>query len=83
MASINYARVFNQIHDVNAMLLFNQESKTVELDSPSWVYSPQVPTKFRGTTLKLSYKFDKKLLESQENNRLKPFEAAHIVWLSG
>lgn len=62
MASINYARVFNQIHDVNAMLLFNQESKTVELDSPSWVYSPQVPTKFRGTTLKLSYKYDSRYL---------------------
>lgn len=62
MASVNYARVFNEVHDINAMLLYNREETTVEYNSNSGVYAPQVPTKFLGTTLKLSYKYASKYL---------------------
>ncbi|MGI6242228.1 MAG: SusC/RagA family TonB-linked outer membrane protein [Prevotella sp.] len=62
MASINYARVFNEVHDVSAMLLYNREENTVEYNSNTWTFEPQVPTKFLGTTLKLSYKYDSKYL---------------------
>lgn len=62
LASINYARVFGEVHDVNAMLLYNQQSNTVEYNSNSFVYQPQVPTKFIGFTMKLSYKYSGKYL---------------------
>lgn len=56
LASLNYARVFNNVHDVSAMLLYNRESTTVEYTGE------KVPDKFTGTTLKLSYKYDGKYL---------------------
>lgn len=56
LASINYARVFNKVHDVNAMLLYNRQSDTNEKDDP------KVPTKFTGVTAKLSYKYASKYL---------------------
>ena len=56
MAFVNYARVFNDKHDVGAMLLYNLESKTQE-DS-----GEKVPSKFTGFTTKLSYKYKQRYL---------------------
>lgn len=57
LASINYAHVFNQVHDVSAMLLYNRQQNTVEYNSTTFTFTPQVPTKFIGTTMKISYKY--------------------------
>ena len=56
LASINYARVFNDIHDVNAMLLYNRESTTTENSGE------KVPDKFTGFTMKLGYKYKDRYL---------------------
>lgn len=56
LASINYARVFREAHDVNAMLLYNRESTTTESSGE------KVPDKFTGFTLKLSYKYKNRYL---------------------
>lgn len=56
LASINYARVFNKVHDVNVMLLYNRESTTTESSGE------KVPDKFTGFTAKLSYKYMNKYL---------------------
>lgn len=85
LASLNYDRVFNQVHDVSAMLLYNRESKTVES-------SASVPTKFLGTTLKLSYKYDSRYLidfnmayngsdRFQANHRYGFFPAVGAGWV--
>ncbi|MBQ3630652.1 MAG: TonB-dependent receptor [Prevotella sp.] len=62
MASLNYHRVFADAHDVEAMLFYNRESTTTELNTPGWVGAPKVPEKFMGTTLKLSYKYKNRYL---------------------
>ena len=55
-AFLNYARVFNEDHDVSGMLLFNRESTTNEN------IGQKVPEKFMGMTLKLGYKYKNKYL---------------------
>ena len=55
-AFLNYARVFNEDHDVSGMLLFNRESTTNEN------FGQKVPEKFMGMTLKLGYKYKNKYL---------------------
>lgn len=56
MAYLNYAHVFNEVHDINAMLLYNRESTTDEN------IGQKVPEKFVGLTAKLSYKYKNKYL---------------------
>ena len=56
LASINYARIFNNAHDVNAMLLYNRESTTTESSGE------KVPDKFTGFTLKMGYKYKNRYL---------------------
>lgn len=58
-ASLNYARVFNGDHDVNAMLLFNRQSTTVDKDGMT---SAAVPNNFLGYTLTMGYKYKSKYL---------------------
>lgn len=55
-AYLNYARVFNEAHDVSAMLLYNRESTTHEN------VGQKIPEKFMGMTLKLGYKYKNKYL---------------------
>ena len=55
-AFLNYARVFNEDHDVSGMILFNRESTTNEN------VGQKVPEKFMGMTLKLGYKYKNKYL---------------------
>lgn len=50
-ATLQYARIFNDVHDVSAMFLYNRESTTLES------FGQKVPEKFSGLTLKLSYKY--------------------------
>lgn len=54
-ASLDYARVFNEAHDVSGMFLYNRQSTTNEKDAA-------VPNNFEGYTLKLSYKYKNKYL---------------------
>lgn len=54
-AMLNYARLFNEAHDVNAMFLYNQQSSTNEKDA-------HVPNKFEGYSLKLGYNYKSKYL---------------------
>lgn len=54
-ASANYARVFDKVHDVNAMLLYNRQSNTNEKDAG-------VPYNFEGYSLALGYKYKNKYL---------------------
>lgn len=54
-ASLDYARVFNDVHDVNAMFLYNRQSTTNEKDAA-------VPNNFEGYTMKLGYKYKNKYL---------------------
>lgn len=54
-ASLNYARVFNGNHDVNAMFLYNRQSTTNEKDAA-------VPNNFEGYTLTMGYKYKSKYL---------------------
>lgn len=56
LASIDYTRVFNDVHDVNVMLLYNRESQTTESSGE------KVPDKFTGFTAKLSYKYKNRYL---------------------
>lgn len=58
-ASLNYARVFNGDHDVNAMFLFNRQSTTVDKDG---ITSAAVPNNFLGYTLTMGYKYKSKYL---------------------
>lgn len=58
-ASLNYARVFNGDHDVNAMFLFNRQSTTVDKDG---LTSAAVPNNFLGYTLTMGYKYKSKYL---------------------
>lgn len=53
--SLNYSRVFNEDHDVSAMLLYNRQSRTNE----SWA---SVPNNFEGYTLTTGYKYMNKYL---------------------
>jgi TonB-linked SusC/RagA family outer membrane protein len=50
-ASLNYARVFNQMHDISAMLLYNRQSNTNES-------AAAVPSNFEGYSASLSYKYN-------------------------
>jgi TonB-linked SusC/RagA family outer membrane protein len=52
---LNYDHVFNEVHDVSAMLLFNRQSDTNEA-------AAEVPTNFQGYTTKISYKYKNKYL---------------------
>ena len=54
-ASLNYARVFNDVHDVNVMFLYNRQSTTNEKDAG-------VPNNFEGYSGTLSYKYKNKYL---------------------
>lgn len=54
-ASLNYARVFNEDHDVNAMLLYNRQSQTNE-------GAAAVPANFEGYTSTIGYKYKGKYL---------------------
>lgn len=56
LGMINYARIFNNAHDVNLMLLYNRESTTTENSGQ------KVPEKFTGFTTKLSYKYKNRYL---------------------
>lgn len=58
-ASLNYARVFNNDHDVNAMFLYNSQSTTVDRDG---LVSAAVPNRFEGYSLTLGYKYKSKYL---------------------
>ena len=91
MASVNYQRVFNDAHDVSAMLFYNRESTTTELNTPGWVSEPKVPEKFMGTTIKLSYKYKNRYLVDfnaayngsdrfGEDNRFGWFPAVGLGW---
>ena len=62
-AHINYERVFNDAHDVGAMLLYNIESTTHEKKSGlADLGNQRVPEKFMGLSLKLSYKYKNRYL---------------------
>jgi len=54
-ASLNYARVFNKVNDVNIMVLYNRQSQTNEA-------SAAVPNNFEGYTSTLGYKYKSKYL---------------------
>lgn len=54
-ASLNYAHVFNEAHDVSAMFLYNYQSTTNEKDAA-------VPNNFEGYSLTLGYKYKSKYL---------------------
>ncbi len=54
-ASLNYERIFNEKHDVNAMLSYNRQSTTNEKDAA-------VPNNFEGYTGKIGYKYKNKYL---------------------
>lgn len=54
-ASFNYARVFDEVHDINAMLLYNRQSRTHES-------SASVPNNFEGYTSTIGYKYNNKYL---------------------
>lgn len=54
-ASLNYAHVFNETHDVSAMFLYNYQSTTNEKDAA-------VPNNFEGYSLTLGYKYKSKYL---------------------
>lgn len=54
-ASLDYSRVFNEIHDVSGMFLYNRQSTTNEKDAA-------VPNNFEGYSLKLGYKYKSKYL---------------------
>lgn len=55
-ASLNYARVFNEAHDVSGMLLYSRQSRTVEDEGE------KIPENFQGLTATLSYKYKNKYL---------------------
>lgn len=55
-AALQYARVFDDVHDVSAMFLYNRESTTLESSGQ------KIPEKFSGLTLKLSYKYANRYL---------------------
>ena len=55
-ASLNYARVFNEAHDVSGMLLYSRQSRTVEDEGE------KIPENFQGVTATLSYKYKNKYL---------------------
>lgn len=55
-ASLNYARVFNDVHDVSAMLLYSRQSRTVEHQDE------KIPENFQGLTATFSYKYKNKYL---------------------
>ena len=52
-ASLKYAHVFNNAHDVNVMFLYNRQSTTNEKDAA-------VPNNFEGYTMQLGYKYKNK-----------------------
>ncbi len=52
-ASLNYDRVFDGVHDVDAMLLYNRQTDT---------RFSNVPNNFEGYSLALAYKYDNKYL---------------------
>jgi TonB-linked SusC/RagA family outer membrane protein len=54
-ASLNYARVFNKVHDVSLMFLYNRQNRTEE-------HTASVPAKFEGYTATISYKYKNKYL---------------------
>ena len=54
-ASLNYARVFNNDHDVSAMFLYNYQGTTDDKNAA-------VPNNFEGYSLALSYKYKSKYL---------------------
>lgn len=54
-ASLNYAHIFNEAHDVSAMFLYNYQSTTNEKDAA-------VPNNFEGYSLTLGYKYKSKYL---------------------
>lgn len=54
-AFLNYSRVFNEAHDINAMFLYNRQSSTDEKEAA-------VPNNFEGYTMKLGYYFKNKYL---------------------
>ena len=54
-ASLKYAHVFNNAHDVNVMFLYNRQSTTNEKDAA-------VPNNFEGYTMQLGYKYKNKYL---------------------
>lgn len=62
-ASVNYERVFNEAHDVSAMLLYNRQSTTWEKkDGLADFGNQRIPEKFIGLSLKLSYKYKNRYL---------------------
>jgi len=54
-ASLNYAKVFDKVHDVNVMVLYNRQSQTNEATAA-------VPNNFEGYTSTLGYKYKSKYL---------------------
>lgn len=56
---LNYDKSINEIHNLNLMLLFNRQSRTVDLDGMT---SAAVPENFQGYTAKISYNFREKYL---------------------
>lgn len=54
-ASVNYANTFNEVHDINAMILYNRQSQTNE------GYAA-VPNNFEGYTSTIGYKYKNKYL---------------------
>lgn len=58
-ASLNYARVFKEDHDLSAMFLYNHQSTTVDRDGG---VSAAVPNNFEGYTLTMGYKYKSKYL---------------------
>lgn len=53
--SLDYARVFNEAHDVSALLMYNRQSSTNEKDAA-------VPNNFEGYAMRLGYKYKNKYL---------------------
>ena len=57
---LKYNRTFNEIHDVNAMLLYNRQSDTQLSDN--YGNAPGVPANFEGYTMSLGYRLKSRYL---------------------
>ena len=89
---LNYERVFNLVHHVTSLLLWNEESYRVDEDATGILpIIGQVPQKYRGYSLKLGYDYRQKYLidfdaayngsdRFQSSHRYGFFPAVGIGW---
>ncbi|MGQ8338257.1 SusC/RagA family TonB-linked outer membrane protein [Sunxiuqinia sp. A32] len=58
-AYLNYDTQINEVHNLNLMMLYNRQSRTVDLDGMT---NAAVPENFQGYTGKISYNFKEKYM---------------------